>query len=93
MTNILFIVNGWGIAMDNHYVNFIDSKINNVKHKIGLSNHDCDDNSNESNFCFVNKSNTRDHNFTLRLKVLGKRQVGIVRFIEAVSYFSSFSIV
>ena len=76
MTKRLLIVDGRDIAIDDDYVNSLDSKINYVKNKIGLSNDDCDDNSNESNFCFVDKSSTRDHNLTLRFKALGKRQVG-----------------
>ena len=50
----------------------LDSKINEFKNNVGLSNNDCDDNSNESTFCFVDKSNTRDHNLTLRLKDFSK---------------------
>ena len=76
MTNILLIVVGWDIAVDNDYVNSFDSKINGVKNKIGLSNDDNDDNSYESNYNFVEKSNTRDNNLNLRLKGLSKRQVG-----------------
>ena len=75
MTKILLIVDGWDISVDNDYVNFLDSKINDVKNEIGLSNDDCGDIINESDFCFVNKSNTRDHNLALRLNGLGKRQV------------------
>ena len=36
-------------------MNSLDPNINDVKNKIGLSNDDYDDNSNESNFCFVDK--------------------------------------
>ena len=76
MTKILLIIEGWNITVDDDYVNFLDSKINDVKNKIGISNDDSDDNSNDSNFSFVDKSNTRENNFTLRLKALGKGQVG-----------------
>ena len=53
-------------------MNFLDSKINDVKNEIGLSNDNCSDIINESEFCFVDKSNTRDHNLTLRLKDFSK---------------------
>ena len=56
-------------------MNSLALKINNVNNKIELSNDDCDDNNNELNFCFVDTSNTPDHNWSLRLKALGKRQV------------------
>ena len=55
-------------------MNYLDSKINDVKNTIGLSNYDSDDNSNDSNFSFVDKSNIRDNNLTLRLKGLDKRK-------------------
>ena len=56
-------------------MNYLDSKINDVKNKIGMSNDDSEDNSNESNLSLTYKSDTRDKNLTLRLKGLGKRQV------------------
>ena len=40
-----------------------------------MSNNDSEDNSNESNFSLIDKSDIRDNNLTLRLKCLGKRQV------------------
>ena len=49
-------------------MNYLDSKINDVKNTIGLSNYDSDDNSNDSNFSLVHKSNIRDNNLTLRLR-------------------------
>ena len=75
MIKILLIVDGQAIAVDDDVTNYFDSKINDVKNEIGLSNDDCGDIINESDFCFVNKSNTRDHNLALRLNGLGKRQV------------------
>ena len=72
MTKILLIVEGQDIAIDDDCVHSLDSKINEFKNNVGLSNNDCDDNSNESTFCFVDKSNTRDHNLTLRLKDFSK---------------------
>ena len=75
MTKRLLIVEGWDIAVDNDYVNSLDSEINDVKNKIGLSNDDSYDNSNDSNVRFIDKYNTRDNNLTLRLQGLGKRQV------------------
>ena len=71
-------------------MNSLALKINNVNNKIELSNDDCDDNRNESNFSFVGKSNTRDHNLTLRFKGVGKRQIEKVGFIEFVSYIFIF---
>ena len=50
MKNLLLIVERWNITVDNDYVNSLDSKINDVKNKIGMSNDDSDDNSNDSNF-------------------------------------------
>ena len=41
-----------------------------------MSNYDSYDYSNDLNFSLMDKSNTRDNNLTLRLKGLGKRQVG-----------------
>ena len=75
MTKRLLIVDGWDIDVDDDHVHSLDSNINDVKNKIGLSNDDFDDNSNELNFNFVDKSNTCDHNLTLYLKGLGKRKV------------------
>ena len=46
-----------------------------LKNGIGLSNDDCGDIINDSYISFVDKSNTCDHNLTLRLKDLGMRQV------------------
>ena len=43
MTKILLIVDGWDIAINDDYVNSLDSNINDVMNKIGLSNDDCDD--------------------------------------------------
>ena len=90
ITKTLLIVDGWDIDVDDDYVNSLDSKINDVKNKIGLSNDNSDDNNNESNFSFIDKSNIRDHDLTLRLKALGKRQVKKVGFIEVVSYIFIF---
>ena len=50
MKKLLLIVERWNITVDNDYVNSLDSKINDVKNKIGMSNDDSDDNSNDSNF-------------------------------------------
>ena len=75
MIKILLIVDGYAIAVDDDDMNSFGSNINDVENEIGLSNDDCGDIINESDFCFVNKSNTRDHNLTLRLNGLGKRQV------------------
>ena len=75
ITKTLLIVDGWDIDVDDDYVHSLDSNINDVKNKIGLSNDDFDDNSNELNFNFVDKSNTCDHNLTLYLKGSGKRKV------------------
>ena len=71
-------------------MNSFDSKINVVKNEIGLSNDDCGDIMNKSDFYFVDKFNTRGHNLTLRLKGLDKRQVVKVGFIEVVSYIFIF---
>ena len=49
-------------------MNSLDSKINDVKNKIGASNDDGDNNSNDSNLNCVDKSNTRGHNLILFLK-------------------------
>ena len=65
-------------------MNYLDSKINDVKNKIGMSNDDSEDNSNESNLSLTYKSDTRDKNLTLRLKGLGKRQVKKNGFIAVV---------
>ena len=86
MTKRLLIVDGWEFAVDDDYVDFLDSKINDGKNKIGLSNDDCGDIINDSDFCFVDKSNTCDHKLTLCLKGLGKRQVDKIGFIDVVSY-------
>ena len=56
MIEILLIVDRQDIAVDDDCVNSLNSKINDFKNKVGLSNDDCNDNSNESNFCFVDKS-------------------------------------
>ena len=77
MKKRLLIVEGWDIAVDDDYVNSLDSKINDFKNKFGMSNDDSEDNSNESNFSLIDKSDTRDTNLTLRLKGLDKRQVEI----------------
>ena len=61
-------------------MNSFDSKINDVKNKVGMSNDDSEDNSNESNFSLIDKPDTRYNNLTLRLKCLGKRQVEISVF-------------
>ena len=53
-------------------MNSLDSKINDFKNKVGISNDDSEDNSNESNFSLIDKSDTRDTNLTLRLKGLDK---------------------
>ena len=50
---------------DDDNVNSLDSKINDVKNYIGLSNDCCGHIINKSDFCFVDKYNTRDHNLTL----------------------------
>ena len=75
MKKRLLIVEGWDIVVDGDYVNSLDSKINDFKNKVGISNDDSEDNSNESNFSLINKSDTRDNNLTLRLKRLSKRQI------------------
>ena len=75
MKKILLIVEGWEIALDDGYINSLDSKINDFKKKNWISNNDSEDHSNESNFSLIDKSDTRDNNLTLRLKGLGKRQV------------------
>ena len=80
MKKRLLIVGKWDIAVDDNYVNSFDSKLNDVKNKVGMSNDDSEDNSNESNFSLIDKSDTRDNNLTLRLKSLGKRQVEISLF-------------
>ena len=54
-------------------MNFLDSKINDIKNKIGMSNDDSEDNCNGSNFRIMEKSDTHDNNLTLRLKGLGMR--------------------
>ena len=75
-------------------MNSLDSKSNDVKNKIGMSNDDSDDNSNDSNFSFVDKSNIRDNNLTLRLKGLDKRKK-MKKLVSPRSYdifSSSFSI-
>ena len=55
------------------YVNSLDSKVNDVKNKFGISNDHSEDNSNESNFSLIEKSDSHDNNLFLRLKGLGKR--------------------
>ena len=52
MTKILLIVDRWDIDVDDVYVNYLVSKINDVKNEIGLSNDDSDNNSNDPNFSF-----------------------------------------
>ena len=49
MTKRFLFVNEWDIAVGDDYVNSLDWNINDVKNKIGLSNDDCDDNSNQLN--------------------------------------------
>ena len=91
-TKRLLIVDGWKIAIDDDHANSLNSKINNFKNSIGLLNDDCGGIINDSDSCFVAKSNTCDRNLTLRLKGLGKRQVEKVGFVEVVSYFFIFII-
>ena len=43
MTKILLIVDGWDIDVVDDDVNSLDSKINDVKNEIGLSNDNCSD--------------------------------------------------
>ena len=43
MTKILLIIDVWKIAVDDDYMNYLDSKINDVKNGIGLLNDDCGD--------------------------------------------------
>ena len=71
MKKRLLIVEGLDIAVDDDYVNYLDSKINYVKNKFGISNDDSEDNSNESNFSLIDKSNIRDKKLTLRLFQFG----------------------
>ena len=73
MKKRLLIVEGWDIAVDDDYVNSLDSKIYDFKNKFRISNDDSEDNSNQSNFTLIDKSDTRDNNSTLRLKDLGKK--------------------
>ena len=61
-----------------------------ISKKIGISNNDSEDHSNESNFSLTDKSDTRDNNLTLRLKGLGKRQFENFGFIAVVSYIIIF---
>ena len=90
MKKRLLIVEGWDIVVNDDYVNFLDSKINDVKNKIGISNDDSKDDSNESIFSLIDKSDTRDNNLILCLKALGKRQVENFGFIAVVSYIFIF---
>ena len=73
MKKRLLIVEGWDIAVDDDYVNSLDSIIYDFKNKFRISNDDSEDNSNQSNFTLIDKSDTRDNNSTLRLKDLGKK--------------------
>ena len=75
MKKRLLIVEGWDIAVDDDYVNSLDSMIYDFKNKFRISNDDSEDNSNQSNFSLIDKSDTSDNNLSLRLKGLGKRQV------------------
>ena len=47
MKKRLLIVEEQDIAVDDDYVNSLDSKINDFKNKFGISNDDSEDNSNE----------------------------------------------
>ena len=87
MTKILIIVDGWEVDVDDDYVNSLDSKINDFKNSIGLLNDDYGGIINDSDRCCVDKYNTCDRHLTLRLQLLGKRQVEKVGFAEVVSFF------
>ena len=65
----------------------LNSKINDVKNGIGLSSDYCGGIINDSDRCCVDKYNTCDRHLTLRLKLLGKRQVEKNGFAEVVSFF------
>ena len=75
MKKRLLIVDGWDIAVDDDYVNSLDSKINDVKNTFGISINENDDNTNESKLSLIDKNNSHDTNLFLRLKGLGKRQI------------------
>ena len=75
ITKRLLIVDGWEIDVDDNYVNSLDSKINDFKNSIGLLNDDCGGIINALDRSCVDKYNTCDRHLTLRLKLLGKRQV------------------
>ena len=90
MKKRLLTVEGQDIAVDEDYVNSLDSKVNDFKNKFGISNDDSEDNINESNFSLIEKSDSHDNNLTLRLKCLGKRQVEKISFIAVVSYIFIF---
>ena len=87
MKNRLLIVKGWDIVIDDDYVNSLDPKINDVKNKIGISNDDSEDNSNESNVSLTDKSDTHDNNLTLRLKEVCKRQLEQLVYRGRIIYF------
>ena len=75
MKKRLLIVDGWDIAVDDDYVNSLDSKINDVKITLGISNNESEDVMNVSNLSLIDKYDSHDTNFFLRLKGLGKRQI------------------
>jgi len=90
MKKRLLIVDGWDIAVDDDYVNSLDSKINDVKNTFGISIKESEDNTNESKLSLIDKNNSHDTNLFLRLKGLGKRQIEKVGFIVVVSYIFIF---
>ena len=87
---MISIIDGWEISVDDDYVNFLDSKINNVKNSIGLSNYDCGNIINDLDSYFVDKYNTCDHKLTLCHKCLGNRQVGKNWLYRSCIIFSTF---
>ena len=87
MKDRLLIVEEWDITVDDDYVNSLDSKINDVKNKIRISNDDSEDDSNEQNFSLIDKSDTHDNNLTLRLKEVCKRQLEQLVYRGRIIYF------
>ena len=90
MKKRLLIVERWDIAVDDDYVNFLDSKINDVKNTFGISNNESEDNTNESNLSLIDKYDSHDTNMFLRLKGFGKRQIEKVGFVVVVSHIFIF---
>ena len=58
----LLIVDGLDIAVDDDYVNSLDSKINYVKKTLWISNNESEDDTNESKLSLIDKYDSHDTN-------------------------------